>query len=296
MAVLDLEKLRSPDTSAKSIAISRIAVGGIPRTLAVSPDDRWLVTCCAVPCEVFVHDCVTFEQISARKVFDGGFNPGVPAITRDSQLVVLPSAVNRAFAVTAGMIDIGWVIDNRLSKLPLPDGEPGDQKQLGLDIRGKAVGDANAIAFSPDEKFVVVACGGTHELLVIEFPSIPWPKGDPGDFVPEVMRKDTSRFRRIKLGGRPVDVQFTGDRQVVVAIYLEDALQQIDIESNQITGLVARWVAPQSQTWFAEAKWYFTTPIDHCIRGLAATPATPMAIRQARSSTRGTTKVMGRQN
>ena len=137
------------------------------------------------------------------------------------------------------MIDIGWVIDNRLSKLPLPDGEPGDQKQLGLDIRGKAVGDANAVALSPDEKFAVVTCGGTHELLVIEFPSIPWPKGDPGDFLPEIMRKDSSRFRRIKLGGRPVDVQFIGDRQVVVANYFEDSLQRIDIESNQIIGRVS---------------------------------------------------------
>src|SRR4029079_4963191 len=109
----------------------------------------------------------------------------------------------------------------------------------GLDIRGKAVGDANTIALSPDEKYAVVTCGGTHELLVLEFPSIPWPKGDPGDFLPEVLRKDTSRFRRIKLGGRPVDVQFIGDRQVIVANYFEDALQRVDIDSNQITGTVS---------------------------------------------------------
>lgn len=239
VAVLDLKKLCSVDTPDASVLVNRISVGGIPRTLVISPDDRWLVTACAVPCEIFVHDLATLEQISARKIFDGGFNPGVPAITGDSQLVILPSAVNRAFSVTAGMIDIGWVIDNRLSKLPLPDGEPGDQKQLGLDIRGKAVGDANVVALSPDEKFAVVTCGGTHELLVVEFPSIPWPKGDPGDFLPEVLRKDTSRFRRIKLGGRPVDVQFIGDRQVIVANYFEDALQRVDIDSNQVTGTVS---------------------------------------------------------
>lgn len=239
VAVLDTEQLRSPNSSDKSIVIKRIPVGGIPRAVAISPDDRWLVTCCSVPCEVFVHDTQTLEQVSARKIFDGGFNPGIPAITGDSQLVVVPSAVNRAFSVTAGMIDIGWVIDNRLSKLPLPDGEPGDQKQLGLDIRGKAVGDANAVAFSRDEKLAVVTCGGTHELLVLEFPSIPWPKGDPGDFLPETLRKDASRFRRIKLGGRPVDVQFVGERQLIVANYFEDCLQRIDIESNEITGTVS---------------------------------------------------------
>ena len=181
---------------------------------------------------------MSLQQISARKIFDVGFQSGIPAVTQDSQLVILPSAVNRAFSVTAGMIDIGWVIDNRLSKLPLPDGEPADRKQLGLDIRGKAVGDANSVAFSPDGKFIVVTCGGTHELLVLEFPTIDWPKGDPGDFLPEVS-KDSSRFRRIKLGGRPVDVQFIDQRHVVVANFLGDSLQVIDIEDSQIAKTIS---------------------------------------------------------
>jgi DNA-binding beta-propeller fold protein YncE len=238
VAVLDLDRLLSTDVPQDTFVVGRIAVGGIPRTLAISPDDQWLVTCCAVPCEVFVHDISLMKEISARKIFDGGFNPGVPAVTSDSQLVVLPSAVNRAFSVTAGMIDIGWVIDNRLTKLPLPDGEPSDQKQLGLDIRGKAVGDANAVAFSPDGKLIVVTCGGTHELLVLNFTSIPWPSGDPGDFLPDVLRKDVTRFRRIKLGGRPVDVEFAGEHQVVVANYLADSLQFVDLVTDQVTETV----------------------------------------------------------
>ena len=232
VAVLNLDRLMTEDASVPTP--ERIRVGGIPKTLAISPDQRWLVTCCAVPCEVFVHDASSLEQMSARKVFDGGFNPGVPAITADSQLVLLPSAINRAFSVTAGMIDIGWVIDNRLSKLPLPDGEPSDQKQLGLDIRGKAVGDANAVTFSPDGKTIVVTCGGTHELLILDFPSIPWPSGDPGDFLPEPLRKDPARFRRIKLGGRPTDVEFLGEKNVIVANYLSDSIQIVDLETNQI--------------------------------------------------------------
>ena len=238
VVVLDLDRLISTEVPQGTIVVERIAVGGIPRTLAISPDEQWLVTCCAVPCEVFVHDLSSMKEIIARKIFDGGFNPGVPAVTSDSRLVILPSAVNRAFSVTAGMIDIGWVIDNRLTKLPLPDGEPSDQKQLGLDIRGKAVGDANAVAFSPDGKMVAVTCGGTHDLLVLDFPSIPWPSGYPGDFLPEVLRKDSTRFRRIKLGGRPVDVQFVGERQVVVANYLADSVQFIDLESDQVTETV----------------------------------------------------------
>ncbi|WP_397570608.1 c-type cytochrome [Schlesneria sp. T3-172] len=241
VAAIQVEALISADSRHEEVAqdrpVSRIDVGGIPRTLAVSPDGRWLVTFCSVPCEAFVHDTATLNQISARKIFDGGFNPGKPVITADSQLVLLPSAINRAFSVTAGMIDIGWVIDNRLTKLPLPDGEPGDQKQLGLDIRGKAVGDANAVALSPDGKYIAVTCGGTHELLVLEYPSIPWPSGDPGDFLPEVLRKDPSRYRRIPLGGRPVDVQFLDQRRVIVANHLGDSLQVVDLEADQVENI-----------------------------------------------------------
>ena len=234
VAVLDLDQLVSTEDSSQPIRIERIAVGGIPKTLAISPDHQWLVTCCSVPCEVFVHELATHKEISARKIFDGGFNPGVPAITHDSKLVILPSAVNRAFSVTPGMIDIGWVIDNRLTKLILPDGEVSEQKQLGLDIRGKAVGDANSVAFSPDGKGIVVTCGGTHELLVLDFSTIPWPLGDPGDFLPEPLRKDPSRFRRIKLGGRPVDVQFIADQRVLVANYFDDSLQMVDLSTNSV--------------------------------------------------------------
>ena len=238
VAVVDMDLLIKAGEFEKSVEIKRIAVGGIPKTLAISADGRWLVTCCCVPCEVFVHDAESLQQISARKIFDGGFNPGRPVITDDSQVVVLPSAVNRAFSVTAMMIDIGWVIDNRLTKLPLPDGEPGDQKQLGLDIRGKAVGDANSVAFSPDGKTIVVSCGGTHELLVLDYLSIPWPKGDPGDFLPDALRKDLTRFRRIKLGGRPVDVRFLDGHNVLVANYLDDCLQVVDIEANSIESTI----------------------------------------------------------
>ena len=234
VAVLNVTMALSHQPSSANAIENRIPVGGIPRTLAISPDDRWLVTCCAVPCEVFVHDLTSLEQVSARKIFDGGFNPGKAIVTADSQTVILPSAVNRAFSVTANMIDIGWVIDNRLSKLPLPDGEPGDQKQLGLDIRGKAVGDANSIAISSDGQQLVASCGGTHELLVLDFPTIPWPSGDPGDFLPESLRHDRKRFRRIKLGGRPVDVQFLNAHQVVVANYLDDSLQVVDLETDRI--------------------------------------------------------------
>ncbi len=218
-----------------SSLVTRYLAPGIPKMVRVSPDGRWLVACCAVPSAVLVYDLQTNELVSERRLFDGAFNPGVPAITKDSGLVVLPHAVNREFSVTPQMIDIGWVIDNRISKLPLPDGEPTTQKQLGLDIRGNAVGDAYAAAFSPDQSLLVVTAGGTHELLVIDFGSIPWPKGDPGDFLPAAMQKDKSSFRRIELGGRPQAVEFVGERTVVVSNYFSNSVQVVDLDAREVT-------------------------------------------------------------
>ncbi len=216
-------------------AVTRYLAPGIPKMVRVSPDGRWLVACCAVPSAILVYDLTTNALVSERRLFDGAFNPGVPAITKDSGLVVLPHAVNREFSVTPQMIDIGWVIDNRISKLPLPDGEPSTQKQLGLDIRGNAVGDAYAAAFSPDQSLLVVTAGGTHELLVIDFGSIPWPKGDPGDFLPAAMQKDKSSFRRIELGGRPQAVEFLGERTVVVSNYFSNSVQIVDLDARAVT-------------------------------------------------------------
>lgn len=220
-------------------AVSRYLAPGIPKMVRVSPDGRWLVACCAVPSAILVYDLATNELVSERRLFDGAFNPGVPAITHDSGLVVLPHAVNREFSVTPQMIDIGWVLDNRISKLPLPDGEPSTQKQLGLDIRGNAVGDAYAAAFSPDQSLLVVTAGGTHELLVIDFNSIPWPKGDPGDFLPAAMQKDKSSFRRIELGGRPQAVEFVGERTVVVANYFSNSVQVVDVDAREVTQTIS---------------------------------------------------------
>ncbi len=220
-------------------AVTRYLAPGIPKMVRVSPDGRWLVACCAVPSAILVYDLTTNALVSERRLFDGAFNPGVPAITKDSGLVVLPHAVNREFSVTPQMIDIGWVIDNRISKLPLPDGEPSTQKQLGLDIRGNAVGDAYAAAFSPDQSLLVVTAGGTHELLVIDFGSIPWPKGDPGDFLPAAMQKDKSSFRRIELGGRPQAVEFIGERTVVVSNYFSNSVQVVDLDAREVTQTIS---------------------------------------------------------
>jgi YVTN family beta-propeller protein len=219
--------------------IKQLPVGGIPRSVAVSPNGRWLITCCNVPGNVYVYDAATYKFISKRSVFDEGFSLGRPIILPDSSHVVLASPINRTFPVTLNNIEKGWVIDNRLTKLPLPEGKYWQQKQLGLDTRGKAAGDANALAYSPDGKWLVISCGGSHELLVIDNKVLKWPIADPGDFVPHELLANESALRHVKLGGRPVDVRFLDETTAIVANYLSNSLQIIDVAAAKVVRTIS---------------------------------------------------------
>ena len=225
VAVLDLSKQTVERT---------IPVGQQPCSIAVTPNGQWLVTACSFAGEVFVHDAASFQLIGRRKLLDETANLGLLAILPDSSACIIPHLVNRSFPVNADNIEKGWVIDNRLSKLPLPKGEEWQQRQMGLDKRGDAVGDAYAAAVSPGGEWLVVTCGGTHELLIFRQPQVPWPPADPGDFIPDSLLADDDRFRRLELGGRPMGVAFIDERHAIVADYLLNALQVVDIAAAKI--------------------------------------------------------------
>lgn len=213
--------------------VRRIPMGGQPRHLTVSPDGRWLVTGCNVPGEVYVHETATYRLKRKWVVYDDGFHLGRPAILRDSSAVVFPHAINRLFPIHAQNIEKGWAIDNRLTRLPLPDGKYWQQKQLGLDTRGRAAGDANATAISPDGRWLVVTCGGSHELLILDRRRFNWPAGEPGDFIPDELRDKPGILRHVRLGGRPVDVAFIDARRAIVANYLSNSLQLVDVVAGK---------------------------------------------------------------
>ena len=225
VAVLDLARQR---------VTHRIDVGQQISSVAVSPDGDWLVTACSIPGAMFVHDAVSYDQISRRVLLDETGNVGLVAVLPDSSACLVPHIVNRTFPVNAENIEKGWVIDNRLSRLPLPTGQEWDQAQLGLDKRGDAVGDAHAAAVSPDGKWLLVTCGGTHELLIFRRRGIPWPHADPGDFIPDELLRDDGRFRRLELGGRPLGVEFINRKTAIVTNYLLNALQVIDVSEARI--------------------------------------------------------------
>ncbi|HUG90167.1 MAG TPA: c-type cytochrome [Planctomycetaceae bacterium] len=229
IAVLDL---------ASQKVTTRIPVGGQPRTLGASPDGRWLVTCCNVPGQVFVHDVATYQLVSRRNVFDSAFNLGNPLVLPDSSAVILASAINRLFPVREDNIEKGWAIDNRLTKLPLPDGPYWQQQQLGLDERGNACGDAWGNALSRDARWLAVTCGGTHEVLVFDYERLKFPTGDPGDFIPSELLDTPGILRRVELGGRPLGVTAVDERRLVVANSLKNALDVVDLVEAKLIGSV----------------------------------------------------------
>ena len=55
-------------------------------------------------------------------------------------------------------------------------------------MRGKAVGDPCAAAFSDNNTWLTVAAGGTHELLIFQNSAIPLNGGDPRDTLEEGVR------------------------------------------------------------------------------------------------------------
>jgi YVTN family beta-propeller protein len=225
VAVLDLKK---------QTVTARVPVGGMPRTLTVSPNGRWLVTCCSVPGVVYVHDTKSLKQISQRGIFEEAFNLGPPIVLPDSSACIFASQINRVFQLDADNIEKGWAIDNRLTKLPLPDGDHWEQKQMGLDLRGDAAGDAYAPALSPDGRWLVVTCSGSHELLVLDRKKFTWPPAQPGDFVPVEFRETEGGFRRVELGGRPLGVTFLDDRRAVVANYMNNSVQIVDVVAAKV--------------------------------------------------------------
>src|SRR5205807_7903905 len=123
----------------------------------------------------------------------------------DGQSVLCAHAVRREFPVSKKNIEEGWVIDSRLTRLPLQADAKPPRQQVALDTKGEAVGDPYGLAFDGD-KTLLVTGSGTHELLLFDSAALPWTGGDPGDLIDDSLTKKDGKFRRLPLGGRPLTV------------------------------------------------------------------------------------------
>jgi len=166
-----------------------------------------------------------------------GHNVRHVAVSSDGQWAYVPNIAERGRPTTKENIDLGWVIGNRLSRVPMT--EDGPREAIALDPRGKAVGDLDGVALSPDGKTIAVTAGGTHEMILLRLP-LPFVSfGGPEDHIDPDLLKDARRFRRVSLGGRPLGLAFTHDSgSAVIANYLSNSVQVVDVE----TGLLTRTV------------------------------------------------------
>ncbi|HWE40397.1 MAG TPA: cytochrome c peroxidase [Isosphaeraceae bacterium] len=216
----------------------RVAVGREPRGIAITPDGSRLVVGNARGRSLSVIAVDRWEV--ERTLPINGDNLRQVAITADGETAYVANMLNRGFATTRNNIDIGWVLGQRLTRAAI-DGS-GPFETLSLDPRGMAVGDAHGAAVSRDGKYLAVACGGTHEVLIFrtDLDSLPWRENGSRDLMAVDLLKHDGRFRRVALGGRPTEVAFDADGHTLyVANYLADAVQVVDADSATVSKTIA---------------------------------------------------------
>ncbi|WP_158265612.1 c-type cytochrome [Blastopirellula marina] len=213
--------------------VRKLEVGAWPRYLALSPDGSRLAVGCSGESRIAIVDVPTWEVAYTEKL-SGGINIGHMQCSADGKYVYFPWMIYRSNPISRDNIRRGWVLGSRIGRVRLDDSEY--REAITLDVPGTAVADPLGITMSGDEKRLIVAASGTHELLVYRRADLPWEGiGGPGDLIDPKLMRDPDLFGRIELGGRPMGIAMADDnRTVYVANYLKDNIQVVDIESREI--------------------------------------------------------------
>ncbi len=211
-----------------SLAVSEpIPTGPLPRFVAVSPDGATVAVACAAGAEIVLVDAAT-RLVRSRHPFKG-LNIGQPAFTPDGATLYFTFTYDGGGTISPGDIRRGWVTGSRLGKLAIePDG--GTLHGLTLDVPGRAVGDVLGLAIVDGGRTVLVAAGGTHELLSFDVAAgLPWTQISGAEVMDRALSTDAKRFRRLDLAGRPLGLAVSTDgSRVFVANALLDAVQVVD--------------------------------------------------------------------
>jgi YVTN family beta-propeller protein len=245
-------------------AAARLDVGVEPWHLDLSTDGKRLAGGSARSGDVTIIDVPTWKEAHAVKL--RGKNVRHVACSPDGEWAYVLHNAERGRPTTKSDIDLGWIMGGRLSRAPLK--EEGPREAIALDPRGKAVGDVDGLAVSPDGKALAITAAGTHEVLLLRQPLPFVAYGGPGDHIEPEVLNDTARFRRIAVGGRPLGAKFTPDgKRVVVANYLSNSVQVVDFETGAVAktislgGPAAPSLARQGEAIFYDAtrshhQWY----------------------------------------
>ncbi|MGC4045811.1 MAG: c-type cytochrome [Armatimonas sp.] len=213
--------------------LRRVSVTGEPWHLALS--GKKLIVGTTRGRAVALIDTTTGKPLYSVSL--SGRNTRRLALSPDGKWAYVPFIAERLAAANRSNIDRGWVVGNRLGRVPLT--EEGPREAITLDISEDAVGDLDGAAFSPDSKTLALTASGTHELLLISNPStLPFVAyGGPGDHMEQATRKAT---QRIRLGGAPQAVRFTPDgKRVLVTNYFGNSVQVVDVATGKLTKTVS---------------------------------------------------------
>ncbi len=227
------------DLDAKKVT-GRLQVGREPRGIALTPDGKRLLVSNARGQSVTLV-AVGLWSVERTVMIDGD-NLRQVSISPDGKFGYVANMRNVGFATTRNNIDLGWVLGQRLTRVPLDVDESEVFATVSLDPQGRAASDVHGTAVSPDGRYIAVSCGGTHEVMIFQtdLKRIPWRADGSRDLIhPELLRKD-GRFRRVETGGRPTELAFAADAKTLyVTNFLADAVQVIDAESASVVQTIA---------------------------------------------------------
>ena len=212
-----------------------IPTSPLPRFIALSPDGATVAVACAAGAELVLVDAPS-RLVRSRHPFKG-LNVGQPAFTPDGGTLYFTFTYDGGGFTSPGDIRRGWVTGSRLGKLEItPDG--GTLHGLTLDVSGRAVGDVLGLALVDEGRTVLVAAGGTHELLRFDAAAgLPWTQISGAEVMDRGLSTDSKRFRRLDLDGRPLGLAVSADgTRVFVANALLDAVQEIDPAGPGLVG------------------------------------------------------------
>jgi len=212
-----------------------IPTSPLPRFITLSPDGSTVAVACAGGAEIVLVDASS-RLVRSRHPFKG-LNVGQPAFTPDGGTLYFTFTYDGGGFTSPGDIRRGWVTGSRLGKLEItPDG--GTLHGLTLDVSGRAVGDVLGLALVDEGRTVLVAAGGTHELLRFDAAAgLPWTQVSGAEVMDRGLSTDTKRFRRLDLDGRPLRLAVSADgTRVFVANALLDTVQEIDSAGPGLVG------------------------------------------------------------
>lgn len=135
--------------------------------------------------------------------------------------------------ITPRNIQLGWVLASRLGRIGFEKDSRRDA--ISLDSAGRAVVNPQGIDLTSDESHVVKSAFCSQGLLVLRNDDLPFLDRGSTDHIDDALLKNSERFFRIELGGRPMG--FRGaqdDRSVCLANHLKNSIQVVDLIDRKI--------------------------------------------------------------